>query len=179
MDQGRQERRQVDPALVHDLPGQRGPPAALRAGVQPGQLPAHDGVADGDRGLVPDESAGEGGEDRREGRRPPALPGVPDGRGGRATRAVPAPPRSDRRTPPTRRGAMLTQPGPPPPTSQGRGASAGRPATANGGQAPPWRPASAAFGDESTSQEPEIACQITPRRAMERPEGPSNGSSGQ
>src|SRR5262249_605072 len=31
MDQGRQERRQVDPALVHDLPGQRGPPAAPRA----------------------------------------------------------------------------------------------------------------------------------------------------
>src|SRR5262249_17265430 len=165
MDQGGQERRQVDPALVHDLPGQRGPPAAPRAGIQPGQPPPHDGVADGDRGLVPDESAGEGGEDRGEGRRPRALPGVPDGRGGGATRAVPAPPRPDRRPPASRRGAMLPQPGPPPPTSKGRGASAGRPATANGGQEPPWRTASAAFGHESTSQEPEIACQITPRRA--------------
>jgi hypothetical protein len=81
VDQGRQERGQVDPALLHELSGQRRPSAASRASVQPRQLPAHSGAADGDRGLVADEPAGEGGEDRGESRRPWALPRVPDGRG--------------------------------------------------------------------------------------------------
>jgi hypothetical protein len=31
----------MDAAVVHDLPGQRRPPAAPRAGLQPGQLPPH------------------------------------------------------------------------------------------------------------------------------------------
>ena len=64
VDQRGEARGQVDAALVHDLPGECRPPPAPRAGVQPRQLPPHAGAPEGNRGLVPDEPAREGGEDR-------------------------------------------------------------------------------------------------------------------
>jgi len=42
-DQGGEECDQVDAAVVHDLPGQRGPSPTPRARLQPRQLPAHPG----------------------------------------------------------------------------------------------------------------------------------------
>src|SRR5262245_1973327 len=68
--QAGEARGQVDAAVVHDLPGQRGPAPAARAGLQPRQLPPHPGPAGRGRAVVADEPAGEGGEDRREGDRP-------------------------------------------------------------------------------------------------------------
>src|SRR5262245_24772452 len=93
VDQGRQERGQVDEAVVYQLSGECRPVRAPCAGLQSRQLPPHPGVAAGGRGLVPDESAREGGEDRREGGRPLPLPRLPDGRGGGAPGAVPGHPR--------------------------------------------------------------------------------------
>src|SRR5437667_5165621 len=81
VDQGGEARDQVDPAIVHDLPGQRGPLAAPRAGLQPRQLPAHPGAAGRGRAVVPDQPAGEGREDRGEGDLARPLPGLPDGPG--------------------------------------------------------------------------------------------------
>jgi hypothetical protein len=75
VDQGRQERGQVDAAVVHHLPGERCPAPAPRTGLQPRQLPPYAAATDGDRRLVPDKPAGEGREDRGEGGRPWPLPG--------------------------------------------------------------------------------------------------------
>src|SRR5262249_52452131 len=43
VDHGGEECDQVDAAVVHDLPGQRGPSPTPRARLQPRQLPAHPG----------------------------------------------------------------------------------------------------------------------------------------
>src|SRR6266478_527024 len=59
VDQGRQERGQVDPALVRGVPRERRPAPAACAGLQPRQLLAHPGVAEGGRGVVPDQPTGE------------------------------------------------------------------------------------------------------------------------
>ena len=80
-----------------------------------------------------------------------------------------------------------TEPGPPkggstaclglsPPQSQGRGASAVRPPTGSRGQEQPWCAASVALRIRNRfTNEPEIereiACQMIPRPAMNRPEG--------
>jgi hypothetical protein len=141
------------------------------AGLQPRHLPAHPGITDGGGGVVPDPPPGEGGEDRRAGRRARALPRVPDGRGGGAARAIPAPPPSDRRAPPTCRGAMLTRTGLLPRRLQGRRAAAAGPTTAIRRQEPPWRAAFRSLRHHSGCKEPEITCQIIVRRAMDRPEG--------
>jgi hypothetical protein len=141
------------------------------AGLQPRQLPAHPGITEGGGGVVTDPPPGEGGEDRRAGRRARALPRVPEGRGGGAARAVAAPPPSDRRAPPTCRGAMLTRTGLLPRRLQGRRAAAAGPTTAMRRQEPPWRAALRSLRDHSGCKEPEIACQIIVRRAIERPEG--------
>ncbi len=125
----------------------------------------------------------EGGEDRRQGRRAWALPGLPDGRGGGASGAVSGHPRPDRRVAPACRGTMLTREGLRPPQSQGRRVSAARPsarpmaairrAGATRAHRVDWLPT------RIWLQGPEIACQITRRRAMDRQEGPAPAPSGE
>src|SRR5262245_54878480 len=171
VDQGGEERGEVDAALVHDVPRERRPPAAPRASVQPRQLPPHAGAADGDRGLVPDKPSGEGGEARGEGGRQWPLPRLSDGRGGGTPGAVPGHPQSHRRLAPSRRDPMLTREGSPPPPSQGQCVFGVCPATTCRGQEEPWHPASVAVRPESGCKEPEVACQVAPRRAMHRSAG--------
>jgi hypothetical protein len=71
-------------------------------------VPAHPSVAQGDGAVVAHKPAGEGGEDRGEGRRPRPLPRLPDGRGGGAPGAVPGYPPSDREAATSGAGPMLT-----------------------------------------------------------------------
>jgi DDE family transposase len=106
--QGGQARGQVDAAVVHDLPGQRGAPPTPRAGLQPGQLPPHARTAGRGRAVVADEPAGKGGEDRREGDRPRPLRDLPDGGGGGAARAVRPHLGADRKATSARPSPMLT-----------------------------------------------------------------------
>src|SRR5947208_1860508 len=108
VDQGRQERGQVDATVVHGVPRERRPAPAPCAGLQPRQLPAHPGVAGGRGAVVTDKPTGEGGEDRCQGRRPWALPHVPDGGGGGAPRAVRPHPGPDREAASAEPGPMLT-----------------------------------------------------------------------
>ncbi len=84
MDQGRQERHQVDPAVVPQVPQQRGPAPASRPGVQPRQLHADSGIAEGGGALVADHVAGEAGQDRSQGRQSWSLRHLPDGGSRRA-----------------------------------------------------------------------------------------------
>ena len=79
----------IDPAL-------RRPAPASRPGLQPRQLHADAGLAEGDRALVIDDAAGEAGQDRRQGREPRPLCHVPTGRGGGAEGTVPGYPEPDR-----------------------------------------------------------------------------------
>jgi hypothetical protein len=81
VDQGRQERRQVDAAVVPQVQPQRRPAPASCAGLQSRQLHADPGVAEGGGALVADHHQGEAGQDRRQGRRSWPLRHVPDGRG--------------------------------------------------------------------------------------------------
>src|SRR5262249_51279182 len=106
--QGGQARGQVDAAVVHDLPGQRGAPPTPRAGLQPGQLPPHARTAGRGRAAVADEPAGKGDEDRREGDRPRPLRDLPDGGGGGAARAVRPHLGADRKASSARPSPMLT-----------------------------------------------------------------------
>ena len=89
MDQGRQERRQMDAAVLSRLCGQPGAAATVRAGLQPGQLPAAGGIAPGDASLDVDDVAGETDQDRGEGCAPFREDRLPDGGGGGAARVVP------------------------------------------------------------------------------------------
>ncbi len=57
MDQGGQERGQVDAAVVPDDGGQHRAASASRLGLQHGQLPAHPGPAAGDGEMVADVAA--------------------------------------------------------------------------------------------------------------------------
>ncbi len=75
---------EVDAAKLPRLRGLPGPVAALRAGVQPGQLPAAAGLAPQRSALDADHAAGEADQDRCEGRPPCPVRDVPDGRGGGA-----------------------------------------------------------------------------------------------
>src|SRR5439155_23219356 len=108
VDQGRQERGQVDATVVHGVPRERRPAPAPCAGLQPRQLPAHPGVAGGRGAVVTDKPTGEGGEDRCQGRGPWVLPRVPDGGGGGAPRAVRPHPGPDREAASAEPGPMLT-----------------------------------------------------------------------
>ena len=89
MDQGRQERHQVDAIVVSVVPQQRRPAPASCPGLQFGQFHADSGVAEGGGAMVSDHTAGEVGEDRRESGQPRAVCHVPIGRGRRAERLVP------------------------------------------------------------------------------------------
>jgi hypothetical protein len=80
--QGRQERDQMDAAVMPHLYRQRRSPPAPCSGLQSWQFHADAGDAE-DRGpVVADQLAREADQDRREGRQPRTLRHVPDGRGG-------------------------------------------------------------------------------------------------
>ncbi len=85
----RQERDQMDEAVVPQVPRQRRPAAASRPRLQPGQLPAHARLARGGGTLVADDAAGEIGEDRCQSGQPWPLRHVPTCRGGGAEGTVP------------------------------------------------------------------------------------------
>src|SRR5947207_12159100 len=91
--------------------------------MQPRQLPAHPGATGRDRGVVADQPAGEGRQDRGEGDLAWPLPRLPDGRGGGAARAVRPPPRPDRQVTSAGPGPMLTREGA---TEGSRGSSCAR-----------------------------------------------------
>ncbi len=94
MDQGGQVRAVVDAALVPALPRQRGSATALRAGLQPCQLPPPTGATASNQTLVVDDASREA----HQGRGPdcPACPvrHLSDGGGGDAEGAVRADPRT-------------------------------------------------------------------------------------
>ena len=85
----RQERDQMDPAVVPQVPRQRRPAAASRPGLQSGQLHADAGLAQGGRALVIDDATGKAGQDRRKSRATWPVCHVPTGRGCRAEGTVP------------------------------------------------------------------------------------------
>src|SRR5208283_3774364 len=89
VDQGRQERRQMDEAVLSRLCGQSSAAAPVRAGLQSGQLPAAGGAAASGAALDIDDVAGETDQDWCEGRAPFPADRLPDGGGGGAERVVP------------------------------------------------------------------------------------------
>src|SRR5262249_16881462 len=89
MDQGRQERDQMDAAVVPDVRGQRRAAPASCARLQSGQFLAAAGDAGADEGLVADDLEGQADQDRREGSEPRPLCYLPDGRGRHRTANVP------------------------------------------------------------------------------------------
>ena len=91
----RQERDQMDAAVVPQVPRQRRPAAASRPGPQSRQLHADAGFAKGGRALVADHAAGEIGEDRCQGGQPWPVRHVQIGRGGGAEGTVPENPEPD------------------------------------------------------------------------------------
>ena len=77
--QGRQERGSVDPAIVPEVPQQRGSAPAPPARLQSRQLHAHLGAARCRGTVVTDQRAREAHQDRSEDRPPRLLRHVPDG----------------------------------------------------------------------------------------------------
>ncbi len=96
VDQGRQERGEVDEALLPHVQGQPSPLAVVRLGVQPGQLPTAIGFAETDPTLDPDDAAGEADQDRGQGDAAREVRDVPIGRGGRHAELVRCDPRPHR-----------------------------------------------------------------------------------
>src|SRR5262249_25520921 len=88
VDQGGQERGEVDQAVVPALQGQCSAVAAVRPGVQPGQLPPATVAAEADPGLDPDDVTGEANQDRGQGCVAREVPRVPVSGGGSAPTAV-------------------------------------------------------------------------------------------
>jgi hypothetical protein len=89
VDQGRQGRDQVDPAVMPFLCRQRRPPPAPCPGLQFGQFHAHAGNAQGGGTVVANQPARQADQDRRQGRQPRALRHFPNGEGRRAAEDVP------------------------------------------------------------------------------------------
>src|SRR5271170_7425043 len=89
VDQGRQERRQMDPPVLSRLCGQLGAAATVRAGLQPGQFPATGGSAKNGASLDTDDLARETDQDWGEGGAPFPEDSLPDGRSGGSERVVP------------------------------------------------------------------------------------------
>ena len=79
---------QVDAAIVLFLRRQRRSPSALYTRLQPRQLHADAGDAQGGGTVVAEQPTREADQDRRQGRQPWPLRHVPDGRGGGATADV-------------------------------------------------------------------------------------------
>jgi len=98
VDQRRQERGEIDSALVSRLRGQPGPAATIRFGIQPGQLPSPVGITPKRKTLVADNAKGEAGQDRRQDRDPRAVCDVSNGRGGYSATTVQDHPSPDRTT---------------------------------------------------------------------------------
>ena len=84
--QRRQERDQMDAAVVPQVPQQRGSALASRPGLQSSQLHADTGFAEGGGALLADQPTGEAGQDRCQGRPPWPVCNVPIGRMGFRTR---------------------------------------------------------------------------------------------
>ena len=82
VDQGKQERRQMDDALLPDVQRQPSSVATLRLGLQPGQLLGAAGLAETGAALVADDAAGKAHQDRSEGNTPRQVRDVPTCRGG-------------------------------------------------------------------------------------------------
>ncbi len=87
--QGRQERDQMDAAVVPQVPRQRRPAPASRPGLQSRQLHADTGFAEGGGALVLDDATGEAGQDWRQGSEPRPACHFPTGGGCGAEGAVP------------------------------------------------------------------------------------------
>ena len=79
----------MDAAVLSRLCGQSGAAATVRAGLQPGQLPAAGGAAASGASLDTDDVAGEIDQDRGEGRAPFREDRLPDGGSGGSDRIVP------------------------------------------------------------------------------------------
>ena len=82
----------MDPPVLSRFCGQPGAAATVRAGLQPGQLPAAGGAAPGGPSLEVDAAAREIDQDRGEGRAPFRKDSLPDGGGGGSARVVPGHP---------------------------------------------------------------------------------------
>ena len=93
MDQGGEERDQVDEAFLPHVQGQPGPLAALRVGLQPGQFPASVGVAETGTTLVADDAERKADQDRSQGDAALEVRDLPTSRGGRDAELI----RSDSR----------------------------------------------------------------------------------
>src|SRR6202049_3443357 len=104
--QGRQERDQVDAAVMPHLRRQRGSPSTPCPRVQPRQLSAQACNAQDGAAVVADQPAREAGQDRREGGEPWALRDLPDGRGCGVSSDVPGNPIADRAAAGTARAGM-------------------------------------------------------------------------
>src|SRR5271163_2124965 len=79
----------MDKAVLSRFCGQSGTAAPVRAGLQPGQLPAAGGAAPIGASLDIDDAAGEIDQDRGEGGSPFPEDHLPDGGSGGAERVVP------------------------------------------------------------------------------------------
>ncbi len=88
VDQGRQERGQVDEALLPHVQRQPSPVAVVCVGLQPGQLPAAARLAETGAALVADDPAREADQDRGQGDAAREVRDVPVGRGGRHAELV-------------------------------------------------------------------------------------------
>ena len=96
--QGRQERDQMDPIVVPQVPRQCRPAPASLSGLQPCQLHADAGLAEGGGTLVSDHAAGKVGQDRCESGQPWPLCHLSTRRGGSIEGTVPENPEPDRRS---------------------------------------------------------------------------------
>ena len=79
----------MDAAVMPRVPQQRGSPPASRPGLQPRQLHADVGLAEGGETLVVYDATGEAGEDRCESGQPWPVRHVSIGRGCRPQKLVP------------------------------------------------------------------------------------------
>ena len=89
VDQGRQERHQVDAAVMLLVRRQRRAASASCAGLQSRQLHADAGYAGGDQAVVADQPAGKTHQNWSQGRAPWTLRHIPNGRGRGAEGTVP------------------------------------------------------------------------------------------
>ena len=96
VDQGRQERGQMDEALLPHVQGQPDAVAVVCLGLQPGQLPASAGPSSCREALVADDATGEARQDRGEGDATLEVRDVPTSRSGCDAELVRSDPRPHR-----------------------------------------------------------------------------------
>jgi len=107
MDQGGQECRQVDSALLPDLPGKPRSSATLRLGVQPRELPPPAGTSKERAAVVADHAEGEARQDRCHGHPARQVRDVPAGGSRRAPTTLRFDPQTDRQTEPVARSVSV------------------------------------------------------------------------